>query len=243
MLHYFLVNAKAGIHTGLRFVTLFFSANRKIPHNEKGGNLMNISLNAGIVCTDKPCGKLNHIILRSTNDEITHLVVRTDNSDTDQYLVPLSMIVKADRDQVWLNCTSGELQSLPRFEREVYLPRSVFEYQLKPYLVTTHAVLPGAYIPIEVEKIPIGELAIKKGASVEATDGQIGFIDEILLDPEDHCISHLVLRKGHLWDQEDVTIPIDFIDRIEEDVVHLNIRKKEVEDLPAAPIHRLWVRK
>ena len=53
-------------------------------------------------------------------------------------------------------------------------------------------------------------------------------------------ITHLILRKGHLWGQKDVTIPVSEIARIEEDAVHLKLAKEQVEALPTIPVRRRY---
>ena len=47
------------------------------------------------------------------------------------------------------------------------------------------------------------------GASVEATDGQVGRVQEFVIDPQNNRVTHLVLHEGHLWGKKDVTIPLD----------------------------------
>jgi hypothetical protein len=204
---------------------------------------MNISLNAKVNCSDGPFGYLDHIILKSISEEITHLVI-CDRNDRDlKYLVPIEFVAKSTHKLIQLNCTKDELTSMPKFTKEEYIPRSVFTFRIKPYLVTPHAVLPGRFIPIEVEQIPAGEFAVKKGAVVEALDGPVGYIDEFLVDTSNNSPSHITLRQGHLWGQNDVTLPIEVIERIEEDTVYLNISKQDIEALPTVPIHRFWIKK
>ncbi len=53
-------------------------------------------------------------------------------------------------------------------------------------------------ISVEYERIPPGELAVRRGARVETTDGHAGRVDEFLVNPADGYITHLVLREGHL---------------------------------------------
>ena len=96
---------------------------------------------------------------------------------------------------------------------------------------------------MSVEHIPAGELAVKKGASVEAKDGSIGFVDEFLVNPENHCVTHMILREGHLWGQKDVTIPVDQIDHFDHDTVYLKTSKREIESLPSIPVQRFWIKK
>jgi sporulation protein YlmC with PRC-barrel domain len=203
---------------------------------------MNIALNAKVNCSDGPCGRLNHIVLKSANDEITHLVIRDDNKDGCEYLISIEMVSTISRDQVQLECTRRELRAQPTFNQEEYIPRTVFN-PFKPYLSTPYSILPRFYVPLSVEHIPAGELAVKKGASVEATDGSIGFVDEFLVNPENHCVTHMILREGHLWGQKDVTIPVDQIDHFDHDTVYLKTSKREIESLPSIPVQRFWIKK
>jgi sporulation protein YlmC with PRC-barrel domain len=93
-------------------------------------------------------------------------------------------------------------------------------------------------VPIEHEHVPAGELAIRRGARVEAADGHVGRVDEFLVDPANGHITHLVLREGHLWGQKDVTVPVSQIERIEEDTVYLKLDKHSIGALPTIPIRR-----
>jgi sporulation protein YlmC with PRC-barrel domain len=93
-------------------------------------------------------------------------------------------------------------------------------------------------IPIEYERVPPGELAIRRGAPVRATDGRVGRVDEFLIDPANEHITDLVLREGHLWGQKDMTIPISEIDRFEDDIVYLNLDKEQIEALPTIAVRR-----
>ena len=96
------------------------------------------------------------------------------------------------------------------------------------------------YIPIDEEQIPPGELAVYRGARVEAADGKVGVLGEFLVNPLTGHISHLILMEGHLWGKREVTIPVSAIDRIEEDTVYFKLDKKAVESLPSEPVRRHW---
>ena len=94
------------------------------------------------------------------------------------------------------------------------------------------------YIKVELEHIPANELAIRRGTGVEATDGNVGHVDEFLVDPKNGQITHLVLREGHLWGQKDVTIPVSQIDHYDDRTVYLKLDKHGIEALPAIPISK-----
>jgi hypothetical protein len=65
-------------------------------------------------------------------------------------------------------------------------------------------------------------------------------VDEFVVEPASGNISHLVMRDGHLWEQQEVTIPVSAIERIEADTVLLKLDKHAVEALPTVPVKRWW---
>jgi hypothetical protein len=46
------------------------------------------------------------------------------------------------------------------------------------------------------ERIPAGEIGIHRGASIYATDGKIGVVDEFLISPADNHITLSYSKKG-----------------------------------------------
>ena len=95
------------------------------------------------------------------------------------------------------------------------------------------------WVSIRRERIPPGELFVRRGARVSADDGQVGRVDEFLVDPTTRQITHLVLREGHLWRQKDVLVPISEIERAGEDAVYLKLDRHAIGSLPAVPV-RQW---
>jgi sporulation protein YlmC with PRC-barrel domain len=199
---------------------------------------MDIPMNAKVSCTDGPCGQSTYLVLKPTNEEITHVVVSDDNYPETEYLVPIDRIVESTPDSIRLNCSREELSKMAIFNQVEFIPsdsKGPFGnvYMLWPY------VTPEAYnITFENEHIPANELAIRRGANVEATDGRVGQVDEFLINPVNDTITHMVLREGHLWGQKNISIPLSQIDRIEENTVWLKLDKKSIEALPIIPIHR-----
>jgi uncharacterized membrane protein len=99
-------------------------------------------------------------------------------------------------------------------------------------------VTPAAPPYEEVQRTPPGELAIYRGTWVEATDGHVGTVGELVMDPSTGHITHMVLREGHLWGKREITLPLSAIDRIEADAVYLKLDKQAIERLPATPLTR-----
>ena len=89
------------------------------------------------------------------------------------------------------------------------------------------------YDDIQQENIPNDEMALHSGMEVEASDGKIGKLDALVLDPKSGAVTDLLMRKGHLWGAKDVTIPVANVDIVDGKTVYLKIDKAAVKALPA----------
>jgi hypothetical protein len=92
----------------------------------------------------------------------------------------------------------------------------------------------------KVRRIPPGELAVRRGTRVHATDGWVGRVDEFIVGPVSGNITHLCLREGHPWKGRDICIPISLIERIGEKAVYLNVDKEAIASMPSVPVERHW---
>lgn len=196
-----------------------------------------IPLNADVECTDGPCGKVTYVIVNPTNQQITHFVIKTKVISPSERLVPIGWINETKPDMIQLSCAKSKLsQTDPfkateffKYDRPSYLtPSLLWPYILPETMVTT----------ITREQIPFGELAVGRGAQVEAVDGHVGQVDEFLVNAEGDHITHLVMREGHLWGKRDVMIPVSAIDHFEQGKVYIKLDKQEIESLPQIPVKR-----
>jgi sporulation protein YlmC with PRC-barrel domain len=207
---------------------------------------INIPIDAGVGCVDGVCGVSTHIVINPISKKVTHLVVKQKEFPYIERMVPVEWITQTTSNLIQLDCTKEKFGHLELFIETEYvrlepsdIPPSV------PVPFTGRAAywpysLPESerYVPVEHERVPPGEFAIRRGARVEATDGHVGQVDEFLVNPKDEHITHLIMREGHLWGQKDVSIPLSAIDHIEENNVHLKLSKSEIEALPAIQIRR-----
>ena len=97
------------------------------------------------------------------------------------------------------------------------------------------------FIPVERQNVPPSELVLQRGARVEATDGYVGQLDELLINPKDMQVTHLVLLERHIFQKREITIPVSQIDHMDESTIYLKLDRQSVEQLPAVPIQR-WSR-
>ena len=71
------------------------------------------------------------------------------------------------------------------------------------------------------------------GMHVEASDGRVGRLDALVLDPKNGDVTHILMREGHLWDKKDVAIPVSGAYFSDKDTVYLKLDKAAVKKLPA----------
>jgi hypothetical protein len=171
-------------------------------------------------------------------DEVTHLVVKQETFPPVDRLVPIDLIVESTPHRIVLSCSRAELSEMPHFtEREFILPAGSEGH---PLIMWPYAVPESAAMILEHEHIPPGELAVRRGARVEASDGHAGQVDEFLVDPETCHITHLVMREGHLWGTKDIAIPVSDVVRLDQDTVYVGLDKGQIEALPSIPVRRRY---
>jgi sporulation protein YlmC with PRC-barrel domain len=209
---------------------------------------MKIPLQAQVECTDGVCGRSVFVLVNPVIDQITHLVVREDSSDT-EYIVPIEILSETISEKIQLRCSKAELEKMDPFIKTTFIEEKVHgntygyggmygmgSYYYMPYVTPAITV----QVSVDHQQIPPGELAIRRGTRVEATDGYVGKVDEFVVNPENGHITHLVMREGHLWGQKEVIIPVSAMGEALGDIVFLKIDKHQIEALPTFPVHRRW---
>jgi uncharacterized membrane protein/sporulation protein YlmC with PRC-barrel domain len=204
--------------------------------------MVKIPINAAVECTDGKVGISTHVIIDPTSRKITHIVVGEEEPIAPQnWMVPMYMVGDTAHNLIQLNCTKEELDTLDPFEGMHFIEVSQDEgdypadaYYLSPFV----SPLRTDYVPVIVEQVPPGELAVYRGALIHATDGYVGRLSEFLIDPDSGEITHLILEEGHLWGKQEITIPVTTIDRSVDNMVFLKLDKNEVAYLPTIPLRR-----
>ena len=197
-------------------------------------------------CTDGVCGELSRVVVDPVGNTVTHLVVEPKHRAGLARLVPVDL-VEAASPEVLLHCTLDAFDQLDPAEETQFVPGSVGYAAYGPEQVVAwpyYGLNPGAGLPggvdlgtagfsptVTYDRVPLGEVEVQRGDPVEATDGSIGRIHGLVVDPHDHQVTHVLLQEGHLWGRKDVAIPIKAISRVG-DTIRLNISKQEVQDLP-----------
>jgi sporulation protein YlmC with PRC-barrel domain len=195
-------------------------------------------------CTDGSCGQVSRVVVDPVARAVTHLVVEPTHRSGLGKLVPLEL-VDATTDEVRLRCTLGQFDRLDAAEETQFLPGSNGGYGgyglgqavAWPYFSrSSFGVVGGgisdAFDPVVRDTVPLGEVTVRRGEPVRATDGEIGRVQGLVIEPRNHHVTHVLLQEGHLWGRKEVAIPISAVTRVDRTIV-LNITKHDVEELPA----------
>lgn len=202
---------------------------------------MDIPMKAKVECADGPGGYSTRVVIDPTNRKMTHVVVKERRSPHSERLVPIRYISDTTGDRIRLRCSRHELSEMRALVLTEYVQDEIRDADEAPYGYLLHPYVLLKRMAVKHRSIPPGELGVRRGARVRATNGPVGRVDEFVIDPDSGNITHLVLQEGHLWDQEEVMIPITEIERIEERTVHLALDRDGVKALPAIPVHRKWL--
>jgi sporulation protein YlmC with PRC-barrel domain len=203
--------------------------------------MANIPINAQVKCTDGPCGKSTNVIVNPVNHKVTHFALQDKSlPDNPTRLVPAGNVADVTQGQIELNCTKADVAKMPHFIVANFVQESGpgMAYSSGEAYTSQYVFNDTAYDEFEEPDIPEGELALYSGMKVEATDGKVGKLDELVLDPKSGEISNLLMREGHLWGKKEVTIPVSAVDFADADTVYLKLDKKDVKALPAVSVKR-----
>jgi sporulation protein YlmC with PRC-barrel domain len=203
--------------------------------------MKDIPINAKVQCSDSACGKSTNVLINPVTHEVTHVVVQDKSlPDNSTRMVPFDKVASATQNQITLSCTRDEVAHMQPFAvtRFIQETGSGQAYSSGGAYTSQYVINDTGYDSFQVENIPQGELSVYCGMHVEASDGKIGKLDELVLDPKSGDITHLQMREGHLWGVKDVAIPVSAVDFVDEDTVYLKLEKSAVKALPAVPVKR-----
>jgi hypothetical protein len=213
------------------------------------GETMQFSIGAEIVCSDGVCGDLIRIVVDPIARSVTHLVVEPKHRQGPSRLVPLDL-VEPTRGKIEIRCTQEGFDKLDPAEETEFLPGSYGDYGsgqvlYQPYYGLGMGAMGGMGVgglagsfmqPVTHDTVPLGEVSLRRGEHVHATDGDIGKIQGLVIDRRNNHVAHVLLQEGHLWGQKQVVIPINAVTNIDDGGAHLNLTKEEVRDLPPVDI-------
>jgi hypothetical protein len=215
------------------------------PSEVATANALQFRIGAQVCCSDGVCGDLRRVVIDPVARTLTHLVVEPKRRHGLGRLVPIELVDRNGK-QVHLRCRRARFDQLDDAEETQFLPVSSYAWgygtgQVSswPYYglvadgggVSGGSGLENAPHAIVSDRGPLGEVEVRRGDKVYARDGGIGSVQGLVVDPRDHHVTHVLLQEGHLWDRQQVTVPIGAVTSVL-DGIHVKLTKQEVHDLP-----------
>jgi sporulation protein YlmC with PRC-barrel domain len=206
------------------------------------------TIGAEVTCSDGTCGELRRVVLDPVARTLTHLVVEPRDVARTGRLVPIE-IADASSEGIRLRCAAAEFDALEEAEETRFLLDSyggssyangeVFAwpyYGLGSGLGGLGGPEPAVPPVVVYDRVPVGEVDMRRGDQMHASDGNIGKVQGLVIDPADHHVTHVLLQEGHLWGRKQVAIPISAVTEVAADGVRLSLSKDQVRDLPAVDV-------
>ena len=210
------------------------------------------TIGADVHCGNEKCGRVERVVVDPVARKLTHLAI--DAGGRGKLLVPVRL-VEDSGEPVRLSCTTDELkdlepavetQFLPGVEDDLgYGPGQALAWPYYPLTVggtgiggpvVRRAPVSGPRA-VTYDRIPRGGTDLRRGDRVQAADGEIGRVEGLVVDPEDHGVTHVLLQEGHLWGRKTVAIPIGAVTRVEGEL-KVRLSKQEIGELPPVELAR-----
>jgi PRC-barrel domain protein len=214
-----------------------------------------------VACSDGACGELRRVVVDPVARALTHLVVEQPHHVGTGRLVPVERVQDTAGGKITLKCTRAEFDAFDEAEETQFLPGpseagwgyGPGQMLSLPYFglggmgtgiggvgslgmggmgIGMGAMDPGHHAYI-TDRVPVGEVEVRRGDPVSARDGEIGRVQGLVIDPSDHHVTHFLLDEGHLWGAKRVAIPIGSVEKVDPaDGVCVSLTKDEIRDLP-----------
>ncbi len=199
------------------------------------------TIGSAAACSDGHCGAVSRVVVDPVAREVTHLVIEPEHRSGLARLVPLDL-VDSGAGEVRLRCTLEEFEKLPHAEETDFLPGgsgyqdyTQFELFYWPYYGLQGGADPAVANASGIltrDMLPPGEVGVRRGETVHATDGEIGKVKGLVVEPTHGHVTHVLLKEGHLWGRKQVAIPIAAVARMDGGI-SVTLTKREIEDLPS----------
>ncbi len=192
---------------------------------------MEFDLGSSVICTDGDAGRIVGLIADPVAHSLAHIAVEPEHHPGRGRLVPVDLVMDAGASAVELGCTLEGFRGLPEFRDIEFFPEGVeYDDPGADFSLPNHGMAVRR-VAVLMDRIPAGEVEIRRHEHVRARDGAIGRVEGLIVDDAGH-ISYVLLEEGHLWGRKEVAIPVASLARIDSQGIHVRLSKHEIAALP-----------
>jgi sporulation protein YlmC with PRC-barrel domain len=207
-------------------------------------------LGADVRCTDGVCGTLKSLVIKPGEDAVTHLVVEPPRQHGAGKLVPFRLAAGTPGSEVRLRCTMTEFGGLDAAEAREFVPGTAqweiyadepiasWPYYAPPGVMGAPGLPPDPVVgeqAFTVDTVPDqlpDEDELSSDDHVHATDGHVGHVQGIVVDPGTGRVTFVLVRVRHLLERRTVPVPRSAVAEVDADGFHLNLTTEQVRNLP-----------
>ncbi len=165
-----------------------------------------LRIGAPVYARDGRYGTLDKVVVDPHARRVTHVVVRQGWLLTEDRVIPIERVERAEPDGVYLDAPAAALDKYPRYREEIFAePIEDWEW-LEPYSAADVLFWGGPYMGVAPPVVPVvehvvatgvpeDEIVLRRGADVVYEDGLVGSLDHILIDPTNAVVTHLVVQE------------------------------------------------
>jgi uncharacterized protein YrrD len=196
---------------------------------------MNLELRSAVRCADGAVRELADVVVDAPGKRVTHLVVESKHDHEVARLVSLDL-AREEADGVVLCCTAETLHQLEPVREFAYLPPGEQPEEGDEWAVGIEDVVVPTFEPefdpnvnLMYDRVPRGEVELRLTSSVHSADNhRVGSVNGVIVDDEGRIVV-LTLLRGHLWRKREIAVPAGAIASLENDLVTLAVRKRELK--------------
>lgn len=196
------------------------------------------AIGSAVRCGDGDCGRLERVIIEPIGRTLTHLLIQPSQRHRPGRLVPVEAVETPEHAdiEIVLNCSLAEFEAFEPARPAQFLhgASGQWSYEQDQMLSWPYYRL-GAVGAAEYAGVPLEEVHVRRGEHLHATDGALGRVQGLIIDRDDHCVTHVLLDEGHIWGQKRAAIPVNAL-LVADGAVRVNLTRREVRDLPPVEI-------
>jgi sporulation protein YlmC with PRC-barrel domain len=169
-----------------------------------------------VACRDGACGKLARVVVDPVAQTLTRLVVEPNHRQGMGHLVPVDLVMLTSAG-IQLRCSLAEFEVLEDAQETQFLRGATGDWGYPQHQMLSwpyYGAGLGGGVSGSVgmgvgfgesphsstyDRVPAGDVEVSRGDRAHATDGEIGKVQGLVIDPTDHKVTHVLLDEGHLW--------------------------------------------